>query len=119
VKPTARARPRSREQSRRATRARAPGGSSDDPDLASRPAGVCRSCGSPDLGTQALSDCKTCRARARKAKQRARLTADAIPDSYRNAVWKARVRGLIDACEALELLIWPSEQVLAMLRAAA
>jgi hypothetical protein len=115
---TARA-PRSR-RPRSRVRARAPG----DDDLPAPPGGaaarVCAcGCGRPVTGRpQKIYADARCATRAHVRAHRARRRV-APEERYREAVWEARRDGLLDAEEALWLLVTPSARVLAALGEAA
>jgi hypothetical protein len=135
VRGTVPERPRGRGPSREGRRAvtagrraaRAPTSSDDGPEPPL--ARVCRGCGC-DFETREprrRSHNDKCKSRTLTAQHRARKSsdsgggrdADEIVARYRREIFKARRSGRLDGFEALELLIYPSQRIFAMLRAAA
>jgi hypothetical protein len=104
--------PRSR-RPRSRVRARAPG-TADGDDLPAPRVCAC-GCGRPVVGRpqKRYADAR-CATRAHVRAHRARRRV-APEERYRDAVWEARRAGLLDAEEALELLLAPSRRVLELL----
>ena len=125
--PTRVAAPSSRPRERRATgraRARAPSSSDDGPQPPPLDR-VCRGCGREfETREPRRRYCDDrCKSRTLTTQHRDRLRGEAEPSDvlltrYRDEVAKARRRGELNDVDALELLVEPSERVLAMLAAA-
>ena len=99
-------------------RTRGPSSADDDGHLPQRC--VC-GCGEavPAGKRRYVDDTHSNRARQRAHKTRARAERRSPELRYRELVWQACRAGALDGIDAIELLVWPSERVTAMLGVAA